>query len=298
MSSRRLVQRSRQNEESSPAPRARQQSSNAGARQRAPAGRPQPTPLPPYEPPSCPLSAEARRELDSLRVNHDYSKYKTHIKTCRVNLTNTTAEVFDRAVLRNEKAEKETVKRRRTGEKDKTQEEIEAIEAARTLENHAFEVRAKAEKATRELIDYEDEMAMNDEMMKDVIANIPPVVAAPRRITRPRERDENEGSDDNDGDQHGDEAIYQIPDVPGVSTLKLLRDRRREYEETYTSKGMRKRYHQRMFIYSLLQLTEPGTKTQIMHPSFELFTQLNTATKPPHHMLAYGLQMMGNLRKQ
>lgn len=163
-----------------------------------------------------------------------------HLKTCKANLTNTTAEVFDRVVLRDEKAMKETAKRRKTAKHEKTREEIEAIEAARSLEVHALEVRTKAEKAMRELIDYADEMAMNDSIMKDVIANIPPAPAA-EPVRRPRERNGGEDSGDEGEAAQGEEVRYQIPDVPGVSTINLLKDRKKEYEETYTAKDMRRR---------------------------------------------------------
>ena len=187
------------------------------------------------------MSADARRELDNLRLNHNYQKYKLHLQTSKVNLTATTADAFDRLTLRKEKAEKETNKRRKTGEHEKSEEEIKAIEAMKALESQVLDVREKAEKAMRQLIDYEDELAMNDRVMKDVIANIPPT-PAPERVIQPRARIEREGSDEENVDEPEDEVIYKIPDVAGVSTLDLLEERRREYTNTYTSKSMKQRY--------------------------------------------------------
>jgi len=241
MASRRLVQRSRQNEDSSPASRSRPQS-NANSRQRH-QDRQQPTPLPPYEPPSCPLSDEARIELNQIRITHDYAKYKQHLKTSKLNLINTTSDVFDRVSRKKATAEKETNKRRKTGEHDKSEEEIAAIRGAKDLEEQALEIRVKAEKALRELLDFDDEQAMNDQIMKDLITKIPPAPApAARPAKRPRVGNEDDGSDNEDAAAEEDEEILEIPDVAGVSTLGLLKDGREDYKSTYSSKSMRQRF--------------------------------------------------------
>jgi E3 SUMO-protein ligase NSE2 len=236
MSTRRLVQRSRQHDESSPAPRSHQRESQAGPRQRGAAPR-QLTPLPPYEPPSCPLTTTARNELDQLRLNHDYTKYQMHLKTGKVNLTNATADAHDRLRLRRQLVEKEANKRRKDGGVEKTEAELEAEQRADALEAKVVHLTEKAEKAMREMIDYGDELAMNDTIMKDISENIPPVPAS-----QPVRRRQRLGDDDDDENEGPEEEVWEeVPDVPGVSTIDLLNQAKEDYAANYTSKSMRAR---------------------------------------------------------
>lgn len=236
MSTRRLVQRSRPNEDPSPAPRSRPRNSQAasGHREAAPLAQ-----LPPYEPPNCPLTAAARRELDDLRVNHDYNKYSRHLQSAKSNLTNTAADAHDRLRLRRENVERQSEKRRRTGSNEKSQAEIEAEELADTLEVKVMEIATKAEIAMREMIDYGDELAMNDNIMKDVSDNIPHP-PAPRPIRRQRRQDD---SDDENGNPAAeeDEVRMEMPDVSGVSTIDLLKQAKEGYQNQYATRSMQAR---------------------------------------------------------
>lgn len=288
MATRRLVQRSRQNEDSSPAPRSRQQPTNSD-RQRPG----QQTPLPPYEAPSCPLNAKARRELEQLSINYDYGKYTLTLKGCKTNLITTTADVFERAKLKRDDAAKHTARRRKAGgnENEKTEQEIEALKGADVLEEKAQEIRRLAEKAIRDVIDLEDELAMNETLLKDAINKIPPP-PEPQRVQNPRarERGDDEGEDDEVSEAQ-EEVVYEVPDVAGVSAMELLSQERQAYLENYQAKSLRQRYitsSSHGLNHNLADLSQ-DMRIQTMQTSFGRFTQVNTETMCRFLMLAHGL---------
>jgi glutaredoxin-related protein len=238
MATRRLMQGRRGNEDSPQITRARQQSAVIPR----PRGTQASVTLPPYEAPSCPLTMEARQQLSQLNVNYDYTKYRKHIENCRLALTGNIADSFDRVNEKNAVAERQSERRRRAGgnEDEQTEEELEAIKAAKDLETRVLELQAKAEKAFRDLVDYEDELQMNEVMMQDVITKIPDAPARPRQSQNAQA---NADSDDEDGP--GEDAVdhsVQVPDVPGVSTIDLWKERRQEYSDKYNSKTMQQRY--------------------------------------------------------
>lgn len=241
MATRRLIQRPRTNENSSPAQRSRQQSSVA-SRSHAD----QAAPLPRYEPPSCPLSATARQELSHLNVNYDYTKYAKIIETCKRALSANIADAYDRVRAKQEAAEVQTNRRRKQGGNDneKTEEEIAAIQKAKDLEAEVLELRTRAEKAVRELVDFEDELNMNDSIMKEVIEEIPPrqTQVPPPNPSAAARNSNGDGDSDDDNAAKEREFVQQVPDEAGVSTLDILKRRREDYLESYASKSMRTRY--------------------------------------------------------
>jgi len=203
MSSRRhLVSRSRvNNQDASPAPRSRQR---------------EPAVLPPYEPPSCPLSAEAQRQLDHLRVNHDYSKYKKHVQSAIGTIRESAVTVNDKLSGRKDQIRKADEKRAERGTEEKSEADIENEAYTRHMDKKVGVLTAEAEKALRDLIDYGDELAMQDSIMKDINAAI---AAAPQ--PHPDEPDE---------------------DVEILSAVELLKKAKEDYATEYSSKSMRDRY--------------------------------------------------------
>lgn len=229
MSSRRLVNRGRTNENSSPAQR---------SRHREPEAAHEPTPLPPYEPPSCALTPSAKRALDNLRANHDYSKYKRHLDGSIKALTNSVGDSNERLRFRKEVLEKAKERRARAG--DEGEGKTEAEEACRGMESNVATLTRKAEQALRELIDYGDELAMKDTIMGEVSENV--AAAPPPRPARRQRRQgshedengENEEAVEEDEDPEVDESI--------VSAVELLKKAQEEYAAEYAAKSMRARY--------------------------------------------------------
>lgn len=241
MASRRnLVSRARLNNDStsSPAPR-RQQTENQ-----------EPITLPPYETPSCQLSASGQRALDELRVNYDYSKYQKHINESKKLIPSVIGDANDRLRMRRDKIAKAAERRRRQekGDEDKTDQdkEDETIEAG--LTRRVESATEQAEKAMRDLIDYGDELAMQDTLLQDVASTIAAVPPPPER--RPRgNRVRNDDSDDDAEEPEEEEDLEPQTDVEILSASELLQTARDEYTSGYTSKSMLLRQVKSMWCY-------------------------------------------------
>jgi E3 SUMO-protein ligase NSE2 len=230
---RHLVNRSRaNNQDSSPVPR-------GGARQREPVA------LPPYEPPSFPLTPTAQRDLENLRENHDYAKYKKHLGGAIETITGCAAEINDQLTNRQELVRRGEEKRRQAGkgDEDKTEEEKERESHTRFMAKKVGDLTTKAEKALRELIDYGDELAMRDTMMQDVSQSIADAPVAQPRAPRQRRRrasgEEGEEENDEDASQDGDDAPADDPRV--LSAVELLKKVKQDYDTQYASKTMLER---------------------------------------------------------
>jgi hypothetical protein len=146
MSARRtLVSRQQRDAPSSPVQRSGRQSEVAPR---------QPTALPPYQPPSCPLTETARRNLANISANHDYKKYDKHIKAAIQNITSCVAESNDRWYGSKERVDRMAEKRLEAGEdKEKSEAEVRAEQRAEDMEKKVDRVTADSEKALRDLID-------------------------------------------------------------------------------------------------------------------------------------------------
>jgi E3 SUMO-protein ligase NSE2 len=221
---RRLVSRQRRNEESSPASRPRQRESEAAPRQ--------PTALPPYEPPTCPLTETAKRQLDDLRVNQDHTKYKKHLNNAITSITNCAMETNERLHARKDRVQKLAEKRLHQGTEDdqKMDEYVEAERYAEHLEKKVSDITTQAEKALRDLIDYGDELTMQDTIMKEVHGNIEAPLAGQRQN---RQRVEGESEDSED--------LAPDPDI--LSAVELFKQAKEDYAAEYSSKTMRARYY-------------------------------------------------------
>lgn len=229
MPSRKLVSRATQNQDSSPGQAPHQS-----------------TPLPRYEAPSCRLSESGKRALDDLRVLHDYSKYKQHLTTSIKTITGSVGDSNDRLRIRKDEVEKIANKRRQAGEDgEKSKEDLEREQFAAVLEKKVGDLTTKADKALRELIDYSDELAMRDTIMRDISDKIaaatPPIPAARRRpVDHDGENDEGDENVDEEDEAHS-------TDEPILSALELLQKAQEEYKTAWTSKSLRTRY---LYSYS------------------------------------------------
>ncbi|TVY84540.1 E3 SUMO-protein ligase nse2 [Lachnellula suecica] len=241
MSSRRhLVSRSRvNNNESSPAPRARQQR-DAPDRQ----------PLPPYEPPTCHLRPEAQRALDNLRLNHDYTKYKKHVESAIKALKSSAVSINDQLADRKDLVQrgKETMEKLREAgrdDEDKAADQKEKEEYARHMAKKVGNLTTKAEEALRELIDYGDELAMQQSIITEVsetIANAP--VPEPRAAKKRKRRStQDEGEEENeDNEENASQDDAPADDIEILSAVELWEKSKQDYATQYASKTMRERY--------------------------------------------------------
>ena len=231
MSSRRLVNRGRANQDSTPVQRSRHCDAEAVQ---------QPTPLPPYEPPTCALRPSAKRALENLCVNHDYTKYKKHLTACITTITNSIHDSNDRVRNRKEALAKASSKRREgeDGEDEPNPQE----HVVRGMENKVASLTAKADKAIRDLIDYGDELSMRDTIMKEVSANITAAPApGPSAFRRRRlgSNDEEDAENEN-GDVKDDEDPEAEQSID--SAVELMKKAQDKYAMEYAARSMRLRY--------------------------------------------------------
>lgn len=226
---RRLVNRGRQHAESSSTPRSQHQNDA------------EPTSLPPYEPPSCPLSAHAQKAIDTLRVNQDYTKYKGHLRGAMVGITTAAADVNERLTISQTTVRKHAKFRqnKNIADDEKPERHIEQEKYTQGLESKVLDLTDKSEKAMRELVDYSDELAMQDTIMKEVSENIA-AAPAPRPAARRRQRSpRSDGEDDEEEPQ--EENVASASDENNLSAVELLKKAKEEYMVTWSSKSMRDR---------------------------------------------------------
>lgn len=208
MSGRRLVQRSRQSDAPTPGQQHRPRAQEEDELHE----------LPPYEVPTCTLSAAGRRALLELGHNYDYSKLEKHLKEAKRIIPATTADCYDRVAQRRERLDKEAQKKRKEGQDDaqETEEEKTARLATQAFERKAKEFSVESEKAMRDLIDYDDELHMHSAFLDDVSAE---VNAAP------------EPEDGPDGE----------PGANTVSAIELFRTYKSNHSAAYEAKSMLER---------------------------------------------------------
>ncbi len=225
---RKLVSRGRQHGDASPVPRNRQRRQDPGAPD-------EPTPLPPYEPPSCPLSASAQKLIDGIRVNHDNEKYKKHLKGAIDAVKLAAADNNERLAMRKGIDQRRAEQRKTHNIPGNERPEIHIEDEGYTngMEKQVSDLTARAEKALRDLIDYGDELVMQDSMLKEVSENL---AAAPRLAPR-RQR----GSGSHDEDEEPQDENAPATDENILSAVELLKEAKEEYVRKYTSKSMRER---------------------------------------------------------
>jgi E3 SUMO-protein ligase NSE2 len=218
-----LTSRSRLSENSSPAQRRRRDEESEDQ---------QSTPLPPYEPPSFPLSESQKRALDNLRVNYNGAVYRNHLEVSKKNITSAIGESTDRLTANRAKVQRAEEKAQQQ-EREKTATELEEEQYTHTMNKKVTDLTAKGEKAMRDLIDYSDELAMRDSIMTEVSENI---AAAP--IHRPAGRRTRAHSEDGDGDEENIAEDAPAADAAFLSPVELLKKAKGDYTTAYTAKSM------------------------------------------------------------
>jgi hypothetical protein len=214
----------------------------------------QPPPLPPYEPPTCPLTETAKRSLADLASTDYYKKYEKHIKIAIQNITECAAESNDKLYESKESLKKLVEKREAAeGDQEITLEEERAEQRVRELEEKVNKLTAESEKGLRELIDYTYELSNQKEMMKNVTEAAAAASAmgmssaagsrknragkAQRRQTNSLASDDD---DDDDEEMEEDETDTTIP-ASILSLTELLKKAKEDYATEYNSKTMRAR---------------------------------------------------------
>jgi ribosomal protein L12E/L44/L45/RPP1/RPP2 len=233
MSNRRhLVQGSRNTQEATASPaRTLQRNSHGGGQQSN-------TELPPYQPLECALTPSAREQLERLKNTHDHTKYKKHIKSSILAVTEAATSGNDRLTERKAEAQKRAERREKEGRynEEPTQEEKEDADYLKTLSRKVKTMTQEIEIALRELIDYDDELAMFTNRLEDVIATIGDAPAPRPARARAQRADPDEDGDSDDPDEEEPEE-----EVPVIAPSDMYKKALGKYETEYRSKSMRAR---------------------------------------------------------
>ena len=120
-----------------------------------------------------------------------------------------------------------------TSDDEEPEHHVEENKYADSLERKVSDLTSKAEKALRELIDYGDELAMHDSIMREVHENL-----ASASIARPaaRRTANDEGEDEVPQDENAPAADENI-----LSAVELLREAKEKQARNYASKSLRDR---------------------------------------------------------
>jgi hypothetical protein len=229
----------------------RQQRNNASPQVQRPR---QAAALPPYEPPSCPLTENAKRSLANIGTDHNYRKYEKHLQTAIQNITSFAGESNDRVYASKEKVRRMVEKREAADDDaEKTEAEEIAEYRARELEQKVEKLTAESEKALRDLIDYKTELAQQSMMLKKVTEEAYAASAYAAGSTGARDSNRRSSrrprNDLEDEDEDYEEPPYeQNVDMDGaamdatiLSPTELLNKAKEEYNSVYNSKTLRAR---------------------------------------------------------
>lgn len=173
--------------------------------------------LPPYEPPTCPLTDDHKRQLKDLctgRINDTYEKQAAEsVKLLSTSAYGINERVTTRKATAAQDAER-AAKRRRVGDEGEGGEEAAAAEraegAVRELEEEVLGLATQIEEAMREALDMQ--ATLEDE--KSTLRDLPELVTARQQGLVEQAQQ----------DREADEADADTPEVPGVPILDILKE--------------------------------------------------------------------------
>ena len=197
--------------------------------------------LPPYEPPKCPLNSQGQAALKELSTSRINERYKKGLDASAELLSNSVYAINERLTNRKriaaQTAERAVVKRKNTGDggggeaADAGRAAVERAEAAVVeLDGEVSALTAQVEEAMREVLDMQ--AAMQDE--RDVLEDLPDLVAARQQGVAAQARQDQMEDDDDEG--------QEPPEVPGVPVLDILQEGRDAKAAEYERLGPYNKY--------------------------------------------------------
>lgn len=166
--------------------------------------------LPPYEPPSAPLTAEANRQLAMLLQSQEHKILKINLQHAMESLTNNAGEVNERlcdARIRYEKAkEKRRNRNAAAGEEEDSNMEAENEELERLgeIERKTDEVTGEMEEKFRAMIDAQTKLQELTETVERIRREEEEAQLATLGPRRTRGQGRRQRGDDEDGDDAAD----------------------------------------------------------------------------------------------
>lgn len=170
-------------------------------------------PLPEYETPEAPLTAESQRQIAALLASHHLRTLRTHLQHAVEKLTHSGGEVNERLSDARTRYEKLKEARRRQGDEkvddDEANEEYQRLAEA---EARVDAVTARMEEKTRLLVDSETKLQGLTDAMSQVEREEGETVAAAlgvRQTRQQRARQRANNGDDADGTEDPTDADYE-----------------------------------------------------------------------------------------
>jgi E3 SUMO-protein ligase NSE2 len=203
------------------------------------------TTLPPYQEPSCALSADARTVLRELSINRETRAYEDHVRAAIKNLGEATAGINDSLRLRQERLDvltsKDDMTPARQAEKERLTEYVDELEPEVTRLTDA------AEQSIRDLIDrqahWDDEKALLAAVYTELETQQAAGGGQGRNAGRRRPR---AGNDDEEPDEEPDDADTEMQDAepPAVpkGPVALLSEGKKAKTTGYAALDAHRRY--------------------------------------------------------
>ncbi|GKT98113.1 chromosomal organization and dna repair protein [Fusarium langsethiae] len=180
--------------------------------------------LPDYEPPACPLTDTARRNLNDLSNTRTSAVYQQQVSESIRLLGFSVSDIHERLRTQHENLESQKARREEKGT-DKTEDE-QRLEAHLTkLEERVNELTESSEKAVRELIDHRAEL--EDEA--GILSELHDITSAEAHQQRQDQEEQGEGDDQKD-------------QVAASSVVETFNDLRVKKEAEYKNMSAHQRY--------------------------------------------------------
>ncbi|KAJ4310614.1 hypothetical protein N0V84_010885 [Fusarium piperis] len=190
------------------------------------------TALPEYQPPSCPLSSAARRELNDLSHARTTIVYQQQLGESVNLLGSSISDLHERLREQRGRLESLRTKRQEKGnEKTSDEERLETHVA--DLETRVNSLTDSFEEAIRAVIDYNAEL--EDEGL--IITDLYNSTAADVAQSQPRPRQDDDAEASSEADDDVDSKAVAAPSI-----LERFRTMRAKKEADYTAMDMHQRY--------------------------------------------------------
>lgn len=190
------------------------------------------TALPEYQPPSCPLSDAARRDLNDLSHARTTVVYQQQLSDSVGLLSSGISDLHEQLREQRDRLESLRAKRQEKGnEKTPDEERLETHVA--DLETRVNALTDSFEEAIRVVIDYKAELEDEGLIITDLYNAAAADVAQSQR--RPRRGDDAEAAEESDDD-------VDSKDLAAPSILERFKDMRAKKKADYTAMDMHQRY--------------------------------------------------------
>lgn len=171
------------------------------------------TPLPEYETPEAPLTAESQRQIAALLASQHLRTLRTHLQHATEKLTHSGGEVNERLSDARTRYEKLKEARRRQGDEDVDDDESnEEYQRLAEAESRVNAITAQMEEKTRLIVDSEIKLQGLTDAMGEIEREEGETVAAAlgvRQTRQQRARQRANADDDADGTEDPTDGDYE-----------------------------------------------------------------------------------------